>query len=73
MGQQLGEDGGEPYFQVGADFRYAQNLRVASTDSRTGSFRFFQFGDPGPTGGGSGLATFLLWWRELVQPLCKHH
>ena len=51
---------GNHIFKWGADFRYAQNLRVASTDSRTGSFAFFNSGTQGPTGGGSGLATFLL-------------
>ena len=51
---------GNHIFKWGADFRYAQNLRVASTDSRTGSFGFFNSGTQGPTGGGSGLATFLL-------------
>jgi outer membrane receptor protein involved in Fe transport len=51
---------GNHNFKWGADFRYAQNLRVASTDSRTGSFSFFNSGTQGPTGGGSGLATLLL-------------
>jgi outer membrane receptor protein involved in Fe transport len=51
---------GNHVFKWGADLRYAQNLRVASTDSRTGSFGFFNSGTQGPTGGGSGLATFLL-------------
>jgi hypothetical protein len=51
---------GNHTFKWGADIRYAQNLRVASTDSRTGSFLFFNSGTQGPTGGGSGLATFLL-------------
>ena len=51
---------GNHIFKWGADFRYAQNLRVASTNSRTGSFAFFNSGTQGPTGGGSGLATFLL-------------
>jgi len=44
----------------GADVRYAQNLRVASTDSRTGSLIFLNSRTQGPTGGGLGLATFLL-------------
>jgi len=44
----------------GADFRYAQNLRVASADSRTGSLAFFNSGTQGPSGGGLGLATLLL-------------
>jgi outer membrane receptor protein involved in Fe transport len=51
---------GNHVFKWGADFRYAQNLRVASTDSRTGSFGFFNSGTQGPSGGGSGLATLLL-------------
>lgn len=44
----------------GADFRYAENLRVASTDSRVGSFQFFNSRTQGFSGGGLGLATFLL-------------
>ena len=44
----------------GADFRYAQNLRVASADSRTGSLAFFNARTQGPSGGGLGLATLLL-------------
>jgi outer membrane receptor protein involved in Fe transport len=51
---------GNHTFKWGADFRYAQNLRVASADSRTGSFFFFNSRTQGPTGGGLGLATFLL-------------
>src|ERR1700730_7594804 len=51
---------GNHIFKWGADLRYAQNLRVASTDSRTGSFAFFNSRTQGPTGGGTGLATFLL-------------
>ncbi len=51
---------GNHTFKWGADFRYAQNLRVASTDSRTGSLSFFNSRTQGPTGGGLGLATFLL-------------
>jgi outer membrane receptor protein involved in Fe transport len=51
---------GNHNFRWGADFRYAQNLRVASPDSRTGSFSFFNSGTQGPTGGGTGLATLLL-------------
>ena len=47
-------------FKWGADFRYAQNLRVAGPDSHTGNFSFFNSGTQGPTGGGTGLATFLL-------------
>jgi len=44
----------------GADVRYAQNLRVASADSRTGSLLFLNARTQGPTGGGLGLATLLL-------------
>src|SRR5258706_6831412 len=51
---------GNHAFKWGTDFRYAQNLRVASADSRTGSFAFFNSRTQGPAGGGLGLATFLL-------------
>ena len=51
---------GNHVLKWGADFRYAQNLRVASDDSRTGSLAFFNSGTQGPSGGGLGLATFLL-------------
>jgi hypothetical protein len=44
----------------GADIRYAQNLRVASADTRTGGLFFLNSRTQGPTGGGLGLATFLL-------------
>ena len=44
----------------GADIRYAENLRVASADSRTGSLAFFNSGTQGQNGGGLGLATLLL-------------
>jgi Carboxypeptidase regulatory-like domain/TonB dependent receptor len=51
---------GNHTFKWGADFRYAQNLRVASGDSRTGSLSSFNSRTQGPSGGGLGLATFLL-------------
>jgi len=51
---------GNHVFKWGTDFRYAQNLRVASTGSRTGSFGFFQFAHPGIERRRLGLATFLL-------------
>lgn len=44
----------------GADVRYVQNLRVASADTRTGGLYFLNSRTQGPTGGGLGLATFLL-------------
>jgi hypothetical protein len=44
----------------GADVRYAQNLRVASANTRTGGLFFLNSRTQGPTGGGLGLATFLL-------------
>jgi hypothetical protein len=44
----------------GADVRYAQNLRVASADTRTGGLVFLNSRTQGPSGGGLGLATFLL-------------
>ena len=51
---------GNHLFKWGADFRYAQNLRVASPDPRTGSFDFLNPRTQGPEGGGLGLATFLI-------------
>jgi len=51
---------GNHVFKWGADIRYAQNLRVASAGARSGSLYFFNSRTQGPTGGGLGLATFLL-------------
>jgi len=51
---------GNHILKWGADFRYAQNLRVASADSRTGSLAFFNSHTQGSSGGGLGLATLLL-------------
>jgi len=51
---------GNHTFKWGADIRYAQNLRVASTGPRSGSLEFFNSHTQGSTGGGLGLATFLL-------------
>jgi len=51
---------GNHIFKWGADIRYAQNLRVASGVARSGSLSFFNSRTQGPTGGGLGLATFLL-------------
>jgi len=51
---------GNHIFKWGLDFRYAQNLRVASPVSRTGNLFFFNSRTQGPTGGGLGLATLLL-------------
>jgi hypothetical protein len=47
-------------FKVGADVRRAYNLRVPSDSHRSGELSFNADGTRGPTGGGSGLATFLL-------------
>jgi hypothetical protein len=58
---------GNHTFKWGADFRYAQNLRVASNDSRTGTLWFFNSGTQGPTGGGTGLATLLLGGVSLFS------
>lgn len=44
----------------GADVRYAQNLRVASADTRTEGLFFLNSRTQGQIGGGLGLATFLL-------------
>ncbi len=47
-------------FKVGADLRYAQNLRVPSDVHRSGELSFNNERTQGDTGGGLGLATFLI-------------
>ena len=51
---------GNHTLKFGADIRYAQNLRVPSDRHRAGELTFHNEGTEGPTGGGLGLATFLL-------------
>ncbi len=51
---------GNHTIKFGADIRYAQNLRVPSDRHRAGELSFESDGTRGPTGGGLGLATFLL-------------
>jgi len=52
---------GNHMFKWGADLRYAQNLRVTSGGPpRSGSLSFFNARTQGPSGGGLGLAAFLL-------------
>ena len=51
---------GNHLFKWGTDIRYARNLRVASSGARSGSLAFFNSRTQGPSGGGLGLATFLL-------------
>jgi hypothetical protein len=54
---------GNHQFKFGADFRYAQNLRVPSDAGRTGDYTFdYRTTSGGPTGGlgGLDLGTFLL-------------
>jgi hypothetical protein len=47
-------------FKFGLDVRRAYNLRVPSDSHRSGELSFNSDGTRGPTGGGSGMATFLL-------------
>ena len=47
-------------FKFGADVRRAYNLRVPSDSHRSGELSFNSDNTRGPSGGGSGLATFLL-------------
>lgn len=51
---------GNHTFKFGADIRHARNLRVPSDSHRAGELRFEPARTQGPTGGGLGLATFLL-------------
>jgi hypothetical protein len=46
--------------KVGADIRRAHNLRIPSDNHRSGEIYFNGANTEGPTGGGMGLATFLL-------------
>jgi outer membrane receptor protein involved in Fe transport len=54
------ETTGNHMLKWGADIRYAQNLRVAGTFPRSGHLDFLNSRTQGPSGGGLGLATFLL-------------
>jgi outer membrane receptor protein involved in Fe transport len=51
---------GNHLFKWGADIRHAQNLRAASSGPRSGNLYFLTSTTQGPSGGGLGLATFLL-------------
>jgi hypothetical protein len=58
--------------KFGIDIRRAYNLRVPSDAHRSGQLYFTEQGTAGPTGGGMGLATFLLGnvssFRRYVSP-----
>jgi hypothetical protein len=59
---------GNHIFKWGADFRYAQNLRLtAGGPPRSGGLLFFNSRTQGPSGGGLGLATFLLGDVDLFS------
>ncbi|HVH88691.1 MAG TPA: TonB-dependent receptor [Terriglobales bacterium] len=51
---------GNHSLKFGVDVRHAQNLRVPSDFHRSGLLNFDAVGTSGPTGGGLGLASFLL-------------
>jgi hypothetical protein len=51
---------GNHTFKFGADIRRAHNLRVPSDKHRSGELQFDAARTQGPSGGGSGLATFLI-------------
>jgi len=51
---------GNHSFKFGVDYRYQQNLRVPSDSHRSGQLTFDPTTTQGPTGGGLGLASFLL-------------
>ena len=51
---------GNHQFKVGADIRYALNLRIPSDNNRTGEFNFSPEGTAQAAVGGLDLATFLL-------------
>src|SRR3954469_8311528 len=51
---------GNHTFKMGADLRRAHNLRVPSDRHRSGELNFDAARTQGPSGGGSGLASFLM-------------
>jgi hypothetical protein len=51
---------GNHTFKFGADLRVAHNLRVPSDRHRSGELNFDAARTQGPSGGGSGLASFLM-------------
>ncbi|MFN9301119.1 MAG: TonB-dependent receptor domain-containing protein [Acidobacteriota bacterium] len=51
---------GNHTIKFGADVRHARNLRVPSDRHRSGELNFDPARTQGPTGGGSGLASFLV-------------
>jgi hypothetical protein len=51
---------GNHTFKFGADIRHARNLRVPSDRHRSGELNFDAARTQGPSGGGSGLAAYLL-------------
>jgi len=51
---------GNHAIKAGVDFRFQQNLRVPSDTHRAGQLSFDPTTTQGPTGGGLGLASFLL-------------
>jgi len=58
---------GNHTIKFGADIRQAHNLRIPSDQHRAGQLSFNAAGTQGPSGGGSGLATFLLGNVQLFQ------
>lgn len=58
---------GNHTFKFGADIRRAYNLRVPSDQHRAGQLSFNGAGTQGGSGGGSGLATFLLGNVQQLQ------
>ncbi len=58
---------GNHTLKFGADIRQAHNLRMPSDQHRAGQLSFNAAGTQGPSGGGSGLATFLLGDVQLFQ------
>ena len=51
---------GDHSLKFGADFRFAENLRVPSDSHRSGQLTFDPTTTEGPNGGGLSLASYLL-------------
>ena len=58
---------GDHTIKFGGDFRRAFNLRVPSDRHRSGEMQFYGAGTQGASGGGSGMATFLLGNVSFLQ------
>ena len=72
FGRQPHEDLRQPHVKFGIDIRRAYNLRVPSDRHRSGELTSTRTRTRGPSGGGLGLATFLLGDVTAFHALRQH-